>query len=222
MQLLVANSAFQHVRSLDLGVTSKTSNPEDYLDEQLTILDIFSQRRTLTRLWLSKVPFPSFESNQREEIRGIVAVLGSTVNDLGLYECRFLSHSDIVSFICAFPHCDSLYVRDCVIDNRESTENMFSGLSKHKLILETLELTSTSPGRTDTSVFPIIDVSSLIEDAALDVSKLSVLICNVGSIKQARSVATTTSASPIQHLDLACTGPGGFQRTFEAVVFTLC
>ena len=217
-RLLTANSAFQHVRSLDIGVTSKSSSPKDYLTEQLTILDIFSQRQTLTRLWLSKIPFPSFESSQRENIQNIVAALGSTVNDLGLYECSFLSRSDVISFICAFPHCDSLYVRDCVMGGGESAGDMFSGLPKHKLSLEALELTSTSPGRVDASVSPIIDVSSLIEDADLDVSKLSVLICNVESDKQAHSVVTATSSSPVQHLELSCAEPGGFQGKWETLV----
>lgn len=76
---------------------------------------------------------------------------------------------------------------------------MFSGLPKHKLSLEALELTSTSPIQMTTSVSPITDVSSLVEDAALDVSKLSVLICSVGSAEQAHSVAMTFSRSPIQY-----------------------
>ena len=116
VQLLTANSAFQHVRSLDLGVTSKTPSPEVYLDEQLTILEIFSPRRSLTRLW--QVPFSSIGSDNNEKLRDIVAALGSTVDDLSLRECHFSSRNDIISFICAFPHCDSLYVRDCAVDSK--------------------------------------------------------------------------------------------------------
>ena len=59
VELLTANSVFQHVRSLDFGVTSKRSNPEDYLEEHFTILDIFTQHQASTRLWLSRVPFSS-------------------------------------------------------------------------------------------------------------------------------------------------------------------
>ena len=213
--LLTANSAFQHVRSLDLGVTSKSSNSENYLGEQLTILGIFAQHQTLTRLWLSKIPFPSFDPDQREKIRNIVVALSSTVNDLGLYECRFLSRVDMISFICTFSHCDSLYVRDCVADGGGCAGNMFSGLPKHKLFLDALELTSTLPNRPPTDAPPTIDVSSFIEDAALDVSRLSTLICDIWSTEQARSVAATTSVSPIQHFQLGCAEPGGFHGTCE-------
>jgi len=208
-QLLTARSAFQHVRSLDLGVTSKSSKPEDYLEEQLTILGIFAQRQTLTCLWLSNIPFPSIDSSQRERIRDMVTALSSTVNNLGLYQCQFPSYTDMVSFIRAFPHCDSLFVRDCVVGDETSTENMFSGLPEHKLSLDVLELTSASLNG------PIADVSSLIKDAALDISQLSALTCSVGSADQARCVAAATSTSPIQHLQLACTQPGGFQGTYE-------
>ncbi|KAF9783517.1 hypothetical protein BJ322DRAFT_1071448 [Thelephora terrestris] len=207
-QLLTADSAFRHVRSLDLGVTSGRSKPTDYLKEQFTILEIFSQRRTLTRLWLSRFPFPSFESSQRENVQDIVASLGTTVEDLGLYECHFLSRDDIISFICAFPRCHSLYVRDCVAINKESTETMFAGLPKHKLFLDTLELASKGKA---------IDVSSVIEEADLNISKLSALICNVDSAKQAHSVVTAASASPIRHLELTCVVPDGFQGICETV-----
>jgi hypothetical protein len=208
-RLLIANSAFQHVRSLDIGVTSKNSNPEGYLEEQLAVLEIFAQRRTLTCLWLSNAPFPSIKPSQREKIRDIVTTLGSTVNDLGLYGCQFPSYADMISFIRAFLHCDSLYIRDCVIRDEESTGNLFSGLPEHNLSLNVLELTSaSSDGR-------IIDVSSLVKDAALDVSRLSALTCSVGSAEQAQCVASATSASPIRHFQVACTEPGGFQGACE-------
>ena len=203
-QLLTSHSAFQHVRSLDLGVTSKSANPKDYLQEQLTILEIFAQRQVLTCLWLSNFPFPSIESSQRGKIRDVVTALTSTVDNLGLYGCRFPSYTDMISFVRAFPRCDSLSIWDCVIGGPNSTENMFSGLPEHKLSLDFLELAATSNGL-------IIDVSSLIEDAALDVSQLSALTCVVISAEQARCVAMATSASPIRHLQLACTEPGGFR-----------
>ncbi|KAF9783515.1 hypothetical protein BJ322DRAFT_159192 [Thelephora terrestris] len=116
LQLLVDNSAFQHVRSLDLGVTSKSSDPQGYLAEQFTILDIFAQRQTLTRLWLSRFPFSSIDPARRMGFLDIVTALGSTVNDLGLYGCIFPSYLDTISFIRAFPHCDALFIRDCVAD----------------------------------------------------------------------------------------------------------
>ena len=206
-QLLTSHSAFRHVRSLDLGVTSKSSNPEDYLEEQLTILEIFAQRQTLTCLWLSNFPFPSIESSQRGKIRDIITALTSTVDNLGLYGCRFPSYTDMVSFIRAFPRCDSLYIRDCVSGGPNPTEDMFSGLPEHNLSLDVLELTSATPHEL------VIGVSSLIEDANLGVSQLSALTCSVVSAEEARRVAMATSASPIHHVQLACTEPGGFQGT---------
>ena len=204
--MLTANS-FKHVRSLDLGVVKKSSNPEAYLEEQLTILEIFAQRQTLTRLWLSRFPFHSTESSKMMKIRDIVTAFGSTVSDLGLYECKFTSYTDMISLARAFPHCGSLYIRDCVTDEITSG-NVFSGLPEHKLSLDVLELTCASSNRLT------IDVSTLIEDGCLDVSRLSALTCDVISAGQARSVAKSTSASPIRHFQLACTEPGGFQGMY--------
>ena len=205
--MLIANSAFQHVRSLDLGPSSNGTNLEDYLDEQLTILRIFAQRQTLTSLELSRFPFPSVESGQRVKIRDIVAAFCSTISDLGLYGCIFPSYDDMISLIRAFPHCDSLYIRDCVTGGKNTAGNLFSGLQEHKLSLNALELTrASSSGST-------VDVSTLIEDACLDVSRLSALTCRLKSVEEAHSIAVSVSASPIQHLQLACTESGGFQGT---------
>jgi len=145
VQLLAgtSRSAFQLVRSLDLGVTSKSADPKDYLEEQVTILESFAQRQTLTRLWLSNFPFPSIEPSKRGKIRDIFTALASTVDNLGLYGCRFLSYTDMISFIRAFPRCDSLVVRDCITGVPNSIENMFSGLPEYKLSLDFLELASS-------------------------------------------------------------------------------
>ena len=121
------NSAFQHVRSLDLGVVSRSCDPANYLEELLIVLEVFAQRRTLTRLWLSRFPFSSIMSCQTAKIQDIVAAYGSTISDLGLYECKFPSYTDIISFIRAFPHCDSLYIRDCPTCRKDSTGNVCSG-----------------------------------------------------------------------------------------------
>jgi len=110
------------------------------------------------------VPFPSIKSCQREKVRDVLAVLSSTVNNLvGLYGCRFPSYTDMISFICAFPHCDSLYIWDCVTGGENSPGTMFSGLPKYNLSLDVLEITSGSSNGL------IIDVSSLIKDATLGV-----------------------------------------------------
>ena len=205
VHLLTANSAFQHVRSLDFGVTSKSSNPEDYLEEHFTILNIFAQRQALTRLWLSRVPFSSIEAARGVKIRDMVTALGSTVNDLGLYGCKFPSYNDMISFIRAFPHCDSLFIRDCIADGKDPIGTTFSELSQHRLSLNTLELTTSSWDRL------IIGVSTLIEDAGLDVSRLSALTCDIGSVRKARSVSAATSKSPVKHFQLTIAQPGVFQ-----------
>ena len=46
MELLAARSASQYVRSSVLGVTNKSSNSGDCLEEQLAILGIFTRRQT--------------------------------------------------------------------------------------------------------------------------------------------------------------------------------
>ena len=144
-RILTTNFAFlQHVRSLDLGVVGRGSNPEDYLNEQFTILEIFAQRKSLTRLWLCGFPFPSIESGRRAKIRDIVTTFGSTVSDLGLYGCGFPSYADMISLIRAFPHCDSLYIRDCITYGEDTAASMFSGLPEHNLSLNLLELTCAS------------------------------------------------------------------------------
>ena len=211
--MLTTTSAFQHVRSLDLGVTGSGSNPlKNCLEEKLTILKTFAERQTLTRLWLTNVAFPTIASNERMNIQDVVASLGSTVDDLGLYGCSFPSYADMVSFIRAFPHCDSLHVRDCIVDCASSQcEGIFSELPKHKLSLNVLELGSSSGGLT-------IDASSLIEDACLDISRLSSLGCSIGSAAQARSVAEATSSSPIQDFQLASTTPEVFRGRWNILI----
>ena len=162
--MLTGTTAFQHVRSLDLGIVSRSCDPADYLEELLIILEVFAQRRTLTHLWLSRFPFSSIKSCQTAKIRDTVAAYGSTISDLGLYECKFPSYTDIISFIRAFPHCDSLYIWDCLAGGESTIGNVFSGLQEHKLSVNVLELTCSSSDQST------VDVSSLIEDACLDIS----------------------------------------------------
>ena len=210
--MLTTNSAFQHVRSLDLGVTGKSSNPMNSFEEKLIILKTFAQRQTLTHLWLFNVAFTTIASNERMKIQDVVTALGSTVNDLGLYGCSFPSYTDMISFIRAFPHCDSLHVRDCVADGTDSQcEGVFSEFPEHKLSLNVLELGS-SPGGL------IFDVSSLIEDAGLDISRLSTLRCSIISAAQARSVAEATSSSPVQDFQLTSTLPEVFRGTWNTLI----
>ena len=195
--------------SLDLGVPGKYSNPGKTSEEQFIALHIFAQRQTLTRLWLSKVSFPTIGSHKTIKIQDIAIALGSTVSDLGLYECLFRSYIDTISFIRAFPHCGSLYIRDCVSSAKNSSGEVFLGLPMHNLSLNALELSSSSSNGS------IIDVSTLVEDAGLDVARLSALTCDVGSVAQAHSVAKATSVSPIRHFRLTSTRSGAFHGACE-------
>jgi hypothetical protein len=118
----------------------------------------------------------------------------------------------MISFIRAFPLCDSLHVRNCITDGTDSQcEGGFSGLPEHKLSLNGLEL-SSSPG------VLVFDVSSLIEDACLDISRLSTLRCSIGPAAQARSVAEATSSSPIRDFQLTSTKPEVFRGRWIALI----
>ena len=210
--MLTTNSAFQHVRSLDLGVTGKSSNPMNSLEEKFIILKTFAQRQTLTHLWLFNVAFPTIASNETMKIQDVVTALSSTVNDLGLCECSFPSYADMIYFIRAFPNYDSLHVCDCVADGTGSRcEGVFSEFPEHKLSLHDLELSSSPRGF-------IFDVSSLIENACLDISRLSTSRCSIGSAAQARSVAEATSFSPIQDFQLTSTKPEVFRGRWNTLI----
>ena len=111
---LIARGAFQHVRSLDLGVSNKKVILEEYWMDYLTILREFARYRSLDRLWLSEVPFTFVQRHQKNTLRDAIAALGSTVTELGLYGCRFSSYEEMISLIRSFPVCNFLFIRDCV------------------------------------------------------------------------------------------------------------
>jgi len=201
---LVTRGAFQHIRSLDLGVNHKRQVLEIHWKDYLAILGEFARYRTLDRLWLSGVPFNFFRPDQKD-LRKTVTALGSTVTELGLYGCRFSSYEEMVSLIRSFPHCNSLFLRDCVIREKSAVENAFAGLPEHRLRIEDLQL-SSSPSRG-----ALIDVSRLIQDAALDVGSLTALVCDVGTTKRTQRIAEAVSESPVEQFQVACGEPGGFQ-----------
>ena len=158
---MIAKGAFQHVRSLDLGILIKRVNLKSWRS-YLVILKTFGQYRALNRLWLSEVPFNFVTHSQKGDLRETVAALGSTVTELGLYECHFSSYGEMVSFIRSFPLCIFLFVRDCVTGEQDGHENALAGLPEHKLSIKDLQLSSSS------SSDLLIDISNLIEDAGLD------------------------------------------------------
>ena len=117
VNLIATGSAFCHVRSLDLGVTTATVVRGGSWDNYLSILEFFARRRTLTRLWLSEVSFCFPKHRKQGAIIDIITSLAATVNELGLYSCRFSCYVEMISLIRAFPLCTSLFVHDCVATN---------------------------------------------------------------------------------------------------------
>ena len=202
---MIARGAFQHVRSLDLGVTEKRVVLEEYWDSYLHILGAFGKYRSLNRLWLSEVPFNFVRPNRKKTLREAVFNLGSTVTELGLYGCHFSSYEEIVSFVRSFPSCSFLFISDCVTGKYTTGKNALAGLPEHQLSIKDLQLSSPSWG----GLF--IDVSNLIQDATLDVGSLASLVCDVGTSERTQRVAAAVSTSPIEHFQVACAEPGGFQ-----------
>ena len=202
---MITKGAFQHVRSLDLGVINKIAILEEYWKSYLSILKTFGQYRALNRLWLSEVPFNFATHSQKGDLRETVVALGSTVTELGLYECHFSSYAEMVSLIRSFPLCNFLFVRDCVTGERDGDGNALAGLPGHKLSIRDLQLSSSSPDDL------LIDVSNLIEDAGLDVRSLTSLVCDVGTSERTQRIVAGVSTSPVEQFQVACAEPGGYQ-----------
>ena len=203
---LITSGAFQHVCSLDLGIVNVKKTLKTDWKDYLVILGAFARRRTLNRLWLSEVPFNLIQPNQKENLRETITELGSTVTELVLYGCYFSSYEEMISLIRSFPLCHSLFLGDCVTQGKPDAGNTFAGLPEHRLSIKDIQLSSSFRlgGR-------LIDVSKLIEDAALDVGSLTALMCDVGNSEKTRSVAAAVSASPVERFQVACTEPGGYQ-----------
>ena len=204
---MITRGAFQHIRSLDLGVNNKRVVLEEYWKAYLPILSAFGQYRSMNRLWLSELPFNFVRPSDKKTLREAVVNLGSTVTELGLYGCHFSSYEEIVSFVRSFPLCSFLFIRDCVTGKHTTGENSLAGLPEHQLSVQDLQL--SSPLWDDDDLF--IDVSNLIEDATLDVGSLTSLVCDVGTSERTQRIAASVSTSPIEQLQVACTESGGFQ-----------
>lgn len=202
---LIKRGAFQHVRSLDLGVDNGDAVAGHYWRYTIVILGGIARYHTLHRLWLSELPFNFPKPNQKENLREAITTLGSTVTELGLYECQFSSYEEMVSLIRSFPLCDFLFIRDCITRKRATGGNMFAGLPAHKLVIKDLQLSASS------SDSLLIDISNLIEDAELDVRPLTSLVCDLRTSERSRRVAAAVRESPVEHFQVACTEPGGFQ-----------
>ena len=201
---LVAGGAFQHIRSLDLGVNNGRPVLEAHWKNYLIIFGAFARYRALNRLWLSEVPFNFFQPDQKD-LRETIIALGSTVTELGLYGCRFSSYEEMVSLIRSFPHCDSLFLRNCVTQGEPAVGNAFAGLPEHNLSIKDLQLSSSS------SIGTLVDISQLIEDAELDVGSLTALVCDVETSEKTQRIAAAVSASSVEKFQIACPEPGGFR-----------
>ena len=206
VDLIAKGSAFQHVRSLDLGITTQRVIHERDWGDYLVILEFFARRRTLTRLWLSEVPFYLSKSRMQEMLRNAIISLATTVNVLGLYSCHFSCHTEMISLIRAFPLCTSLFVRDCVT-KKNPRAAIFAQLPQHTLHISDLELTSSSGHRFQS------DVSTLVEDAALDISSLADFSCDMSTADAARCTVMAVVKSPIKIFQLTCDEAEGFLGT---------
>ena len=202
---MIRRGAFQHVRSLDLGVGNKNIILEEYWKGYIAILGSFARYRALGRLWLTEVPFTFLQKSQKKKLRETITILGTTVTELGLYECHFSSSEEMISLIRSFPLCGSLFVRNCITGEQATGGNAFAGIPEHGLTIKDLRLSATL------SSDLLIDISNLIEDAALDVRSLTSLFCDVGNSERTRRVAAAVSLSPVEQFQVACTQPGGFQ-----------
>ena len=207
--LVARGSPFRHVRSLDLGITTTTAIRERDWDDYLGILRFFARTRSLTRLWLSGVSFCFPKLRGQRAIADVIVSLAATVNELGLYSCRFSCYDEVISLIRAFPLCTSLFVRDCV-GRKTPGANVLTRLPQHTLRVTELELTSSSRHKY------LIDVSTLIEDAALDISSLTGLSCDMSTADAARHALMAADASPIERLQLACDEAQGFRGEYKS------
>jgi hypothetical protein len=210
-RLLANASAFQHVRSLDLGITTKKTIHQKDWDDYLIVLEAFARRHTLNRLWFSEVPFYFSKRGNQERFGNIISSLTTTVNELGLYSCHFSSYEEMISFIRAFPLCASLYVRDCVAQRNPAELNAFVRLPRYTLHINDLELTSSSKHK------HLFDVSNLVKDAALDVSSLTGFTCEMSAADAVQQALMITAASPIEKLQLACDEAEGFHGTSSSI-----
>ena len=222
---LVSRGAFQHVRSLDLGITSGELILKGDWKYYVIILAAFARYRTLNRLWFSEVSFDLLRFNQKRNLRETIAALGSIVTELGLYECCFSSYEEMISLIRSFPLCDSLFLRSCVTQGGLAVGNAFARLPEHRLRIQDLQLSASSKRTTSSRSARrfgstlrvwsgntvLIDVSKLIEDAALDVGSLTSLVCDVGTTEKTQRIAEAVSESPVEQFQVACAEPGGFQ-----------
>ena len=205
---ILKKSGFQHIRSLSLGITGKRMILEEFWRDYLAILKIFAGRRSLVQLWLWEVPFFFLQLRQKKMFKEIVIALSSSVNNLGLYGCHFSCYEEMVSFVRAFHCCNQLSIEDCVTGGQAAPVNLLVGLPQHKLSITDLNITTSLKNEL------LIRPSKLIEDAELDISSLSKLVCDVQSAEGILRILSAASRSPIRELWFSASCPEGFQGTY--------
>jgi len=206
VNLVTKGPAFQHVTSLDLGITTNRKIYKRDWDDYLIILEVFASRRTLTRLWLSEIPLYFAKRGKEETVRSTITSLAATVNDLGLYSCHFSCYTEMISLVRAFPLCTSLCVHDCVT-RKTPGEDSFAQLPQHTLHIDGLGLSSSSHHKF------LIDLSNLIKDAALDISSLVSFSCDMTAANAACRATMAATDAPIERFQLVCEEATGFHGT---------
>ena len=83
---------------------------------------------------------------------------------------------------------------------------MFADLPQHTLHISDLELSSSGHRF-------LADVSTLVEDAALDVSSLTGFSSGMGTANLTRRTLMVAAKSPIERLQLICEEAEGFHGT---------
>ena len=204
---VLKTSGFQHVSSLSLGITTRRTVLEEYWNDYLAILKVFAPRKSLVHLWLWEIPFFFLQPRQKKTFKEAVLGLSSSITQLGLYGCHFSCYEEMVSFVRAFPHCDKLYIQDCVTGGQESPKNSLAGFPQHKLSIVDLDITASSTHKL------LIDPSGLIEDAELDVSSLCKFACDLRWVEGTRRIISATSESPIREFRFSSSESDGFQGT---------
>ena len=163
----------------------------------------------MVRLWLWRIPFSSLQPQEKRTVKEVVLALSYSIYELGLYRCSFSCYEEMVSFVRAFPHCDKLYIQDCMTDGQDTPENSFAEFPQYKLSIVDLDVTASSM-----DPVLLIDPSGLIEDAELDVSSLGKLACDLWSVEGIRRVISATSKSPIREFLFFSCYSEGFQGTY--------
>lgn len=187
---LVAKRASQYARSLDLSISNKTAIYRGILESVSrhpeSVGPVLRSEPPLTvrsALYLR-------QAQPEEKPREMTTAPGSTVTELGLCGYRLSSYEEMISLIHSFPLFNFPSTRDCITGEQASGGNTLTGLPDHKL----------STFSNDS----LINVSNLIEDAALEVGSLTPPpVCDMGTSEEAQWIAAAVSTIPGEQFQVA-------------------